>query len=279
MTNIFFDITIILCLAAFLSLVFRIFKQPAVLAYILTGIILGAIGGFHFDEHVTLSALGQFGITFLLFMLGIELRVKDLASIGKAFIVTGVLQMWFSFVIGFFLALALGVEMQAAIFIGLGLAFSSTIIAVKLLSDKKELTSLQGKLATGILLVQDFFAILALIFLPGISGITSANFFSGIGILLIKIVLLFLLIYYLSENIFPKLIQVIARSTESLFLFSLAWVFAFTALTTSLGFSVEIGGFLAGLALANAHENFQIIAKMKALRDFFITISEAELLH
>lgn len=266
------NITVILCFAALLSFVFRLFKQPAILAYILTGIILGPMGLFQLDDHITLSTLGQFGITFLLFMLGLELKIRDLASTGKAFVITGVLQMWFSFVLGFFLALFLGIDKTASILVGLGLAYSSTIIAVKLLSDKKELTSLHGKLSIGILLVQDFFAIMALIFLSGMANITAGNIFSYIGLLVLKIVLLFSAVFYLSEHVFPKVTKVIARSPESLFLFSLAWVFAFTAIVTYLGFSIEIGGFLAGLALANAHENFQIIARMKALRDFFITI-------
>jgi Kef-type K+ transport system membrane component KefB/voltage-gated potassium channel Kch len=156
----------------------------------------------------------------------------------------------------------------------LALAFSSTIIIVKILSDKKDLNSLHGKLAIGILLMQDFFAVMTIIFIAGVRDPSSAAIASQVGMILLKVVVLFGWVIVVSKYIFPPLVKRIAKSNESLFLFSLAWVFALTALVASpfIGFSIEIGGFLAGLALANTAENFQIIAKMKALRDFFITI-------
>ncbi len=274
MQGIFIDITIIICLAAVLSVIFRLLKQPAILAYILTGIILGPLGIIRLENQAALGTLGQLGVTLLLFMLGLELKFKELRSIGKPAIIAGILQMYFTFFVGFFLTLFLGFTKAEAIYTGIALAFSSTIVIVKLLSDKKDLNSLHGKLALGILLVQDFFAVLTIIFLSGNTSVEGTALFSYIGGLLFKIGMLFVIIALLSTTIFPRVTRVIARSPESLFLVSLAWVFALTALVASpfIGFSIEIGGFLAGLALANAHENFQIVAKMRALRDFFITI-------
>lgn len=279
MQGIFTDIAIIICLAAVLSVIFRLLKLPAILAYILTGIILGPLGLFHLENEAALATLGQLGVTLLLFMLGLELKLKELRSIGKSAIIAGVLQMYFTFFVAFFMTMFLGFSKTEAIYTGIALSFSSTIVIVKLLSDKRDLNSLHGKLALGILLVQDFFAILTIIFLSGNSSTHSTG--SGwassgpyIGGLLVKIIILFAIITFLSSTVFPKLTRIIARSSESLFLVSLAWVFALTALVASpfIGFSIEIGGFLAGLALANTHENFQIVAKMRALRDFFITI-------
>lgn len=275
MENIYLDITVIICLAALLSIVFRYLKQPAILAYILTGILLGPVGLFHLSDHAALHTLGQLGITFLLFMLGLELKLKELKSIGKPALIIGSLQVWFTFIGGFFVAFLFGLENITALYVGIALAFSSTIIVVKSLSDKKDLNSLHGKLSIGVLLLQDFFAVLTIILLSGMKG-------GGGGVavllslifLLLKVAVLFGVIGYLSADIFPRILHSIAKSPESLFLFSLAWVFALTALVTSplIGFSIEIGGFLAGLALANSAENFQIVARMKALRDFFITI-------
>ncbi|MBI4084681.1 MAG: cation:proton antiporter [Candidatus Levybacteria bacterium] len=271
MESIFLEITIIICVAAAISIVFRLFKQPAILAYVFTGILLGPLGIYHFENHEALRTLGQLGVTLLLFMLGLELKLKELRSIGKSAIIAGVLQMYFTFFVGFFMTQFLGFSKTEAIYTGIALAFSSTIVIVKLLSDKKDLNSLHGKLALGILLVQDFFAILTIIFLSGNPSTSSGPYIGG---LFVKIVILFAIIAFLSSAVFPKLTRIIARSPESLFLVSLAWVFALTALVASkyIGFSIEIGGFLAGLALANTHENFQIVAKMRALRDFFITI-------
>lgn len=274
MGSIFFQITVIISLAAVLSIIFRLLRQPAVLAYILTGILLGPLGLFHIGNGDALHTLGDLGITLLLFMLGLELRLSELRSIGKTVLIVGFLQMWFTFFAGFFLSLALGIDGVSSVYVAIAIAFSSTIIIVKLLSDKKDLTSLHGKLAIGILLAQDLVAILTLVFLPSVRYLSGASFISHSLILFVKVVGLFAVISYLSKSIFPRVMHVIARSSESLFLFSLAWVFILTAIVTSplIGFSVEIGGFLAGLALANAHENFQIIAKMRPLRDFFITI-------
>ncbi len=275
MEPIYYQIAVIICAAAAMSILFRLLKQPAILAYILTGILINASHIFPADSHLTLQTLGELGVTFLLFMIGLELKLKDLKSIGIPVIVSGTLEMWFTFVLGFFLALAIGYDKLPAIYLGIAFSFSSTILVVKNLSDKKELNSLHGKLSVGILLIEDFFAVMALVILSGIKPDQVASAIAiTLGIVLFKAILLVGFVVFASITIIPKIVHAIARSSESLFLFSLAWMFALTAFATSkpIGFSIEIGGFLAGLALANTSENYQIVARMKPLRDFFITI-------
>ena len=270
MNNIFFEITLIISLAATLSLLFRFFKQPAILAYILAGIIIGPFGRLELQSLEFLRAMAEFGITFLLFMLGMELRFKDLKSVGKISLATGIAQIIFTSVIGFFIAGALGFSGIESLYISIALTFSSTVIIVKLLSDKKDLNSLYGKISVGFLLVQDFFAILILMFLSGFAnGGVSPSDFAVVGL---KAVSLFALVAYLSKSFLPKLVDLVARSSETLFLFSIAFALSMSALVSTIGFSIEIGGFLAGLALANSSEHFQIQARTRALRDFFITI-------
>lgn len=272
MGNIFFEITLVILIASLFSIIFKFFKQPALLAYILAGVIIGPFGGLQLQSQDLLQTLAELGITFLLFMLGLELRISDLKNVGRVSAVTGIAQILFTSIIGYFIALALGFSQIASFYIAIALTFSSTIIIVKLLSDKKDLQSLYGKISVGFLLVQDFFAVLLLIFLSSFSQGTASLgdiFLSGI-----KGILLFALVLFLSRNIFPKILDKIASSSETLFLFSIAWALGLAALVTSqpLGFSIEIGGFLAGLALANSSENAQIIGKIRPLRDFFITI-------
>lgn len=272
MESIFFEITIIIILASFFSILFKFLKQPAILAYILTGIIIGPFGNLQLQSQDFLKTLGELGITFLLFMVGLELRFSDLKSVGKISLLTGIGQILFTSLIGYFISLALGFSQVASLYIAIALTFSSTIIIVKLLSDKKDLQSLYGKISVGFLLVQDFFAILFLIFLSSFSqGLAS---WESILFSLAKGIFLFALVLFLSKSLFPKILDRIASSPEVLFLFSIAWALGLSALVASppLGFSIEIGGFLAGLALANSSENFQIIGKVKSLRDFFITI-------
>lgn len=272
MESIFFEITLIIILASFFSILFKFLKQPAILAYILTGIIIGPFGNLQLQSQDFLKTLGELGITFLLFMVGLELRFSDLKSVGKISLLTGIGQILFTSLIGYFISLALGFSQVASLYIAIALTFSSTIIIVKLLSDKKDLQSLYGKISVGFLLVQDFFAILFLIFLSSFSqGLAS---WESIAFSLAKGIFLFALVLFLSKSLFPKILDKIASSPEVLFLFSIAWALGLSALVASppLGFSIEIGGFLAGLALANSSENFQIIGKIKSLRDFFITI-------
>lgn len=275
MGEVFYEITIIICLAAALSIVFRVFKQPAILAYILTGILVGPLAIIPIHSEHTLESLAQIGITLLLFLLGLELRLGELKSVGKVALATGIGQILFTSFFGYFICLALGFSPLASLYIAVALTFSSTIIVVKLLSDKRDLQSLYGKISVGFLLVQDFFAIIALILLSGFNTTNSGGISPiEIGILLAKAIALFGFVIFLSKTILPIVINKIARSSEILFLFSLAWAFGISALVTSplIGFSIEIGGFLAGLALANSTQNFHIVSKIRSLRDFFITI-------
>lgn len=275
MHGMFYDLTIIIVLAAILAVIFRLLKQPPVLAYILTGIILGPLGLYHIENQEALTSLSELGITLLLFMLGLELKIGELRSVGKVALITGVGQIVFTSVIGFLLSIVLGVEPVAALYLSVALTFSSTIVIVKLLSDKKDLSSLYGKISVGFLLVQDFFAIIALILLSSLDGGPSATpDVMDIVVILLKAAALFLLTIFLSNIFFPRILRLLAHSQEVLFLASIALAFGVSAFAASdyIGFSIEIGGFLAGLALANSIESTQIVARIKSLRDFFIVI-------
>ncbi|MBI2031839.1 MAG: cation:proton antiporter [Candidatus Levybacteria bacterium] len=269
----FIEITVIVCLAAILSYLFRILKQPAILAYILTGILIGFLGFFDVSNHDLLNTLAQLGITFLLFTLGLEIKIKNFASISKVVFVVASVQMLFSFLAGYIASLLFGFSVTSAIYIGIALMFSSTVIVVKMISERKEFHSLYGKIAVGILLIQDLLAIGILVFLSAFNPqFLSAKPIFVFSQILLKGFLLFAAVFLLQKYVFPKVTEKLARSTETLFLASIAWVFGLSALVSSTGFSVEIGGFLAGIALANSIVNYQIIARAKILQDFFIVL-------
>lgn len=276
MSSVFFEITLIICLVSVLTIILRFLKQPPILAYILAGIIIGPFGQLQLHNQDVLKTMGEFGIALLLFTLGLELKLSHLRTFGKTALVIGLNQIVFTWVLGYFLSLFLGFSETVSFYIGVALTFSSTIIIVKLLADKRDATSLYGKLLVGLLLVQDFAAIFILMLLSGFKSANGLLVVSWLGFLIIFIkgISLISLITLLSKFIFPRLIHRLARSQETLFLFSLAWVFALSFLVSSplIGFSVAIGGFLAGLSLAEASENYQIAAQTKTLRDFFIVI-------
>lgn len=274
MGSVFLEITVIVVIAGILSLIFKLFKQPEILAYILTGIIIGPLGIFPVAGTESLHSLAQLGVTLLLFMVGMEIKFSELSSIGKTATIIGLSQIVFTFASGYLLALAFGFPVLTATYLAIAFTFSSTIILIKVLSDKKDLHSLYGKLSIVILLIQDFLAIFLLVFLSGFSARTGVNPFSEFGLIALKTIGLIAFIIVLSEKVFPKLVEPVAKSSETLFLLSLAWAFGLAAIVSSpiIGFSIEIGGFLAGLALAKSIASYQIIAKVKILRDFFIVI-------
>jgi Kef-type K+ transport system membrane component KefB len=274
MQNIFLEITVIICLAAALSVFFRFFKQPIILAYILTGIIIANLGLIPLKNDNVLQSLSDIGITFLLFLMGLEIKIKEFSLIGKTVILVAIGQIFFTFALGFLLVSLFGFNQLTAFFVTIALVFSSTVIGVKLLSDKKDLNSLYGKIAVGLLLIQDFLGIIVLIFLSSAGSNANISPLMQFFVVGIKSVVMFGLVAYLSFNIFPKIIEKISGSLEVLFLVSIAWLFGFTAIVSSpmIGFPISIGGFLAGLAMSSSIANYQIIARARVLRDFFIIL-------
>lgn len=267
----FVELTVIVCLAAVLGFLAKAFKQPAILGYLATGVILGFFASSELFHLETFQVFSDLGIMFLLFLVGLEVNYTSLRLVGKSALVVGIGQIAFTFLIGYALTWLLGFAPIAAAYISIALTFSSTVIIIKLLSDKKDLGSLYGKMSLGILLVQDVVAVLILVLVAGLEG---GREFSGLSAIwtLLKAVVLFALMFVLGRKLFPPLFSKLSQSHELLFVTSLAWVFLLAAIVSKLGFSLEIAGFLAGLALANSSEHFQIAAKIRPLRDFFMLI-------
>lgn len=263
-----------LVLATALAMVAMIFRQSGILAYILTGVIIGPLGYLAFDSKETLEVMSKIGITLLLFLVGLEMNLSGLKQIGKPAVIIGLGQVVFTAVIGYFISLFLDFSSTASVFIALALTFSSTIIVVKLLSEKKDLGSLYGKIVVGVLLVQDFLALLALIFLAGYGVSGGAPNPVTIAIILAKGAVLFLILFLLGKKFLPKLVGFIARSSELLFLFSIAFAMGIATLFASpwIGLSLEIGGFLAGIALSYSSEHYHIHSRIRPVRDLFIVV-------
>jgi Kef-type K+ transport system membrane component KefB len=271
MTGGILEIAIVLLLASVLGILAKLLKQPTILAYLATGIVIASFGFFNFDNQEVLKAFSDIGIMLLLFLVGLEMNYKLIKLVGKESLIGGLAQIIIACLGGFGIAKLFNFSMIESFYIGIALAFSSTIVVVQLLSDKKAINSLYGKLSIGFLLVQDFVAILVLVTLSGIeSGATFS--WSVLVFTIIKGFFLFGAILFLGRNLFPYIFNKIAKSRELLFLSSLAWLFVMAGITKEIGFSVEIGGFLAGLALANSSENFEISLKVRPLRDFFIVV-------
>lgn len=274
MGGLLFEFAVLISFAAVLSVIFRVLKQPAILAYILTGIIFGPLGFYKIQDPTIIREMGEFGLALLLFMIGLEIKLSEFRYVGKVTLLAGVGQILITFLSAFGISIFLGFSQIATLYLALAMTFSSTIIIAKFISDKSDTGSLYGRMSIGILLVQDLVAIVLLMVISGFDKQFGSDTMINLIAVFIKGVVLFGGLYYLSRDIFPKIMDFVARSEESLFLVSIAWVLLVSAVVSSkfIGFSVEIGGFLAGLSLANSKTNYQIIARAKVLRDFFIVL-------
>lgn len=269
-----FDIGVIVLLAAVLSYVFRALKQPGMIAYVLTGIVLGPFGLSLITNQNEIMALSELGVAFLLFMAGIELDFSKLGKIGKVVFLTSVVQIGTVFLSGFLIGKFLNFQGIEPYYIGLAVAFSSTMVVVKILSDKKKINALRGRLSIGVLLIQDIVIILVLSSLSkiGISASSKAlvqTAINGLGLIAIAIVS--------GKYVLPRVLHYSAGNRELFFLVSVATAFFFIGIASVLGFSIAIGGFIGGLSLASYPYNTEIRNEILPLRNFFLVIFFASL--
>lgn len=277
----FTELALVVVFAAIFGFVAHYFKQPTLVGYLFAGIFLAGLvkaGYVSGDLHEHMIIFSRLGIAFLLFLVGLELNWSSLKEVGKPALWTAIGQIVFTFAIGLIILKIIGMALVPAIYVSIALTLSSTIIIVQLLSQKKDLASLYGKIVVGFLLVQDFVALLALIFLSGLSQVTENSplaYIVGVfSLSLIKGGILVVASLYLSKFIFPRVLDFLGKSQELLFIFGNAWGLGLAALMASpfVGFSYELGGFIAGLTLASSVEHAQLASRIRPMRDFFIML-------
>lgn len=250
------------------------FKLPLLIAYLLGGLMIASTAVFDPRASEVLHFLPEIGIAFVLFLIGMELDLREIKSLGKPILLAGTLQITITTILGATLAKVLGFGPVESWYLGVGLAFSSTILVVKLLMDKKDEGALYGKLAVGILILEDVLAVLLLVVLSVSSSILGLGFQQTFPILALafKAILLFGLVFILSKFVLPSVFRAVSKQKELLFITALAWCFIYISFAIFLGFSVVIGAFLAGIALANSPFHYQIQGRIKPLREFFVAL-------
>ncbi len=264
-------VTIVVCVVTALALFMRLLRQPAVISYILAGVILSPYGLNIIRSTEELEIFSQMGVSFLLFLVGISLNPRVIKDVGKVAMVTGVGQVLFTSVIGYFLGIAMGFNPITSLYVAVALTFSSTIIIMKLLSDKGELETLHGRIATGFLIVQDLIAMLLLIALSSLNG--GAEAWEAVVLrVIVRGITLVAVLVLVGAYILPRLLKAVASSQELLLLFSIGWCFAVAALSYALGLSMEIGALAAGVVLSLSPYRFEIGSKLRPMRDFFLVL-------
>ncbi|MGP9789801.1 cation:proton antiporter [Roseinatronobacter sp. NSM] len=270
--SIFYEIALLVLLAAVVGFFGLLARQPLVVAFIAVGVLAGpdALGLVSSTDFI--ETLSQISIAVLLFLVGLKLDLSLVRNLGKVAVATGLGQVTFTAFFGFLICLALGLNAVTSLYIAIALTFSSTIIIVKLLSDKQEIGALHGKIALGFLIVQDIFVVLAMVTLSALgvgmgdeagSIMEIARVFAG-GAGMVAFVIFF--IRYAAE----PLLNMISRSPELMVIFAVGWAASLAAAGDALGFGKELGGLLAGVSLASTQYREAISSRLASLRDFLL---------
>ncbi len=269
--NIFTEMALILAISAVLGAVAIKLKQPLIVAFIAVGILVGPAGLDLVTAEEPLHLLAEIGIAVLLFAVGLKLDLHLIRSMGRVALATGMGQVLFTSVVGFLIALGLGMSLVGALYVAVALTFSSTIIIVKLLSDKREIDALHGRIAIGFLIVQDIAVVLAMIGLTALGAGEAADHVSVAFLLtFLRGAVFIAALGVLMRYVLPNLLAHLARSQELLILFAIAWAVLLAAAGDYLGFSMEVGAFLAGVSLASTHYREAIGSRLVTLRDFLL---------
>ena len=266
--TLFTELSIIILLTLGVTGIMRLLKQPLVIGYIITGVLAGPYYLNLLQSTENLTTFSHIGVALLLFMVGINLSPNVVRDLGKVALVTGIGQVVFTSLLGFAIAKFLGFSTLVSLYLSIAISFSSTIIIMKLLSDKGDLETLYGRISIGFLIVQDLIAILILLFISSLSSQSRVSFaniiLEGAGLLV--------LLFIAGISFLPWITKAIAKSQEFLLLFSTGWALAVASLFQYFNFSIEIGALLAGVSLSLSPYRYEIAARMKPLRDFFIVL-------
>jgi Kef-type K+ transport system membrane component KefB len=269
----FYEIAALLVLAAGVGFIGLMLRQPLIVSFIAVGIIAGPSVLNIARSDAQIDLLAELGIAVLLFLVGLKLDFNLVRTLGPVSLVTGLGQVIFTTVFGFLIGLALGLDQRTALYVAIALTFSSTIIIVKLLSDKREIDSLHGRIALGFLIVQDVVVVLAMIVLSAIGVGAAAEGQGALGdvlrVLGYGIAMLAFVIFFI-RYVADPLVERLSQAPELLVSFAIGWAALLAAVGHYLGFGKELGGLLAGVSLASTPFREAIAARLASLRDFLL---------
>ncbi|MEC8333317.1 MAG: cation:proton antiporter [Verrucomicrobiota bacterium] len=268
------DLGFIVVTAAAFSLLGKLIKMPSIVAYIIAGIFLGPCLRIVELSH-SLELISELGIGLLLFLVGIELSFKKIKDLGQAALILGGLQILLTSITGFALAKFMGFEPMEAFFLAATVTFSSTVVVIKLLDQKGATNRLFGRIAISLFLAQDIVIILAMTLLSGLGksqGFEVAELGVGIAIAVAGMVALLFISLLASRYILPRPFKWAAQSSDTVFIWALCWCFLMVLLAHQFHLSVEIGAFLAGIAIAQLPIHEDLHRRLHPLMTFFIAV-------
>ena len=265
----FTQIALILLVALAVGFLARLAKQPLIIAYIFVGVLLGPAALNLVSSGQEIALLAKLGIAILLFLVGLKLDLGLIKTTGLVALYTGLGQVLATAVLGYLLVVLLGFEPVAAVYIAIAVCFSSTIVIVKMFSDRRELDQLHGQIAVGVLIVQDILVIIAMIAIAAI-GAPGSEATTDLFLLLLGSAGFLLVTALLAKYVIPRLLDWVARSPELTLLFGVSWAVSLAAISAALGLSMEIGAFVAGVTLAATPYRESLSSRMVSLRDVML---------
>lgn len=275
--DVFHEVAALLVVAAAVGALAVRLRQPLIVAFIAVGVLAGpAVFGLT-EAESEIGLLAQLGIALLLFVVGLKLDVRLIRTTGPVAVATGLGQVVFTSTVGFGLALLLGLDVVTSLYVAVALTFSSTIIIVKLLSDKREIDDLHGRIAVGFLIVQDIVVVLVMIVLTASGAGEGDAVATEIGLVLLKGIGLIVVLGVLMRFAITPVLHRLAHSAELLVLAAVAWGVGLAAVGDLLGFSKEVGAFLGGVSLASTPYREAIAGRLASLRDFLLLFFFLEL--
>ena len=265
-----FSFFLIFACAGLLATLALFTRQPLIVMYIVTGMILGPSGTALIDNPELISSIAKFGIIFLLFLLGLDMQPGKLIKTLRSALLVGVSSSVVFFLVGFLIASAFGYSMTETIIIGIAMMFSSTIIGIKLLPTTVLHHRHTGELMISLLLIQDLIAIIVLLVITG--GLLEFDGAAKIARVLISLPLLLLFSWLFVKYVLLPLLEKFDAFHEYIFLVAIAWCLGLAELSELAGLSLEIGAFVAGVTIATSPIALYIADHLKPLRDFFLVL-------
>lgn len=269
--EIFAELSLVLVVVAIVAVIMRTLRQPLILGYIIVGILVGPAVFNLIQAKEAFEGFSQIGIALLLFIIGLGMNLELVKNLGKVSLVTAGSILLLVGGAGFGVSLLLGLNAPTAFIIGISLFFSSTIVILKVLSDKRQTTRLHAQVAIGVILVDDIVATIAILCVAAI-GQSGGLSPLAIGLLIAKAIALGTLLFVVARYVVARVAKKFAKSQELLFLAAVAWAFGVSQLFSLAGFSHEVGALFAGVSLASLPYAMEMSSRLKPLRDFFIVL-------
>ena len=273
----FVSVALILALAVAAGAIAKLLRQPVVVSFIIVGILAGPTAFNLVEGAEEIRLFAKFGIAILLFLVGLKLDFHMIRSTGKVALVAGLSQVAFTAAVGFGIAMLFGFEATTAFYIAVALTFSSTIIIIKLIGDKRELDTLYGRIAVGILIVQDILVVAAMVVIVTIGTPGEGSVVTDLIVTLASSAVFLGVIAFASKFVLEKVLDWISKSPELTLLFGVAWAIVLAAISILIGLSMEIGAFVAGVSLASTAYRESLGARMVSLRDVMLLFFFIEL--